>query len=196
MTFQNQNPEQFARDRIDALLRDAGWVIQPKSRIDWGAEPGVAIREYQTDVGPADYVLFVDCKPVGVIEAKREEAGHQLITVEEQSGEYASSKLKYLNNEPLPFVYESTGVVTRFTDRRDPKPRSHPVFSFHRPETFQAWLKQGQSLRSRLHNIPDLDPEPLRIWSNRFEKIGPVRWCKWRRGAGRHLLPLRRCIGC
>jgi type I restriction enzyme, R subunit len=162
MTFQNQNPEQFARDRIDALLRDAGWVIQPKSRIDWGAEPGVAIREYQTDVGPADYVLFVDCKPVGVIEAKREEAGHQLITVEEQSGEYASSKLKYLNNEPLPFVYESTGVVTRFTDRRDPKPRSHPVFSFHRPETFQAWLKQGQSLRSRLHNIPDLDPEGLR----------------------------------
>jgi type I restriction enzyme, R subunit len=107
------------------------------------------------------YVLFVDRKPVGVIEAKREEAGHQLITVEEQSGEYANSKLKYLNNEPLPFVYESTGVVTRFTDRRDPKPRSHPVFSLHRPETFQTWLKQGQSLRSRLHSIPTLDPTGL-----------------------------------
>jgi type I restriction enzyme, R subunit len=53
--------------------------------------------------------------------------------------------------------------VTRFTDRRDPKPRSHPVFSFHRPETFQAWLKQGQSLRSRLHDIPELDPEGLRV---------------------------------
>jgi type I restriction enzyme, R subunit len=157
MAFQNQNPEQFARDRIDALLRNAGWMVQPKSRIDWGAGLGIAIREYQTDVGPADYVLFVDRKPVGVIEAKREEAGHQLITVEEQSSEYASSKLKYLNNEPLPFVYESTGVVTRFTDRRDPKPRSHPVFSFHRPETFQAWLKQGQLLRSRLYNRPLAD---------------------------------------
>jgi hypothetical protein len=54
MTFQNQNPEQFARDQIDALLKDAGWVIQPKTKIDLGAGLGVAIREYQTDVGPAD----------------------------------------------------------------------------------------------------------------------------------------------
>ncbi|MEO0375761.1 MAG: DEAD/DEAH box helicase family protein [Cyanobacteria bacterium P01_A01_bin.17] len=162
MASANQNPEQQARDRIDVLLRDAGWVVQSKKQFDLGAGLGVAIREYQTDAGPADYVLFVDRQPVGVIEAKREEAGHRLTVVEEQSAEYADSKLKYLNNQPLPFVYESTGVLTRFTDRRDPKPRSRPVFSFHTPETFQAWLKQDQSLRARLRDLPGLDPEGLR----------------------------------
>jgi type I restriction enzyme R subunit len=162
MASANQTPEQQARDRIDALLRDAGWVVQSKAQVDLGAGLGVAIREYQTDAGPADYVLFVDRQPVGVIEAKREEAGHRLTVVEEQSTEYANSKLKYLNNQPLPFVYESTGVLTRFTDRRDPKPRSHPVFCFHQPQTFQAWLKQATSLRTRLLDLPGLEPAGLR----------------------------------
>ncbi|HML26849.1 MAG TPA: DEAD/DEAH box helicase family protein, partial [Methanomethylovorans sp.] len=111
--------------------------------------------------GPADYVLFVDKSPVGIIEAKKDEEGHRLTVVEEQSGEYATSKLKYLNNDPLPFVYESTGTLTRFTDHRDPKPRSRPVFSFHRPETFREWLKKEKSLRNRLQDIPGLRTEGL-----------------------------------
>lgn len=158
----NQNPEQQARDRIDAFLIQAGWVVQPKNKIDLSAGLGVAVREYQTDAGPADYVLFVDRQPTGVIEAKREEEGHRLTVVEEQSTGYADSKLKYLNNQPLAFVYESTGVLTRFTDRRDPKPRSRPVFSFHRPETFQGWLTEDKSLRARLLDLPELAIEGLR----------------------------------
>ena len=39
--------------------------MQSKSEINLNAGIGVAIREYQTDVGPADYILFVDKKPVG-----------------------------------------------------------------------------------------------------------------------------------
>lgn len=67
----NQNPEQIARDQIDKMLGDAGWIVQSKNKVDLSANIGVGVREYQTDVGPADYVLFVDRKPVGVIEAKR-----------------------------------------------------------------------------------------------------------------------------
>ncbi len=162
MASVNQNPEQKARDRIDTLLTQAGWQIQPKNQINLNAGLGVAVREYQTDAGPADYVLFVARQPVGVIEAKRQEEGHRLTIVEDQSTEYANSKLKYMSNQPLPFVYESTGILTRFTDRRDPKPRSRPVFSFHRPETFQAWLNQNKSLRARLLDLPDLPIEGLR----------------------------------
>lgn len=162
MTSRNQGPEQKARDRIDHLLTDAGWIVQPKTSINLGAGLGVAIREYQTAAGPVDYALFVNRVPVGVIEAKREEEGARLTVVETQSGEYADSKLKYLNNEPLPFVYESTGVLTRFTDRRDPKPRSRPVFSFARPETFQAWLRQDKPLRGRLQDLPVLETDGLR----------------------------------
>ena len=123
---------------------------------------GIAIREYQTGVGPADYVLFVGKKPVGLIEAKREEEGVRLTLHEEQSADYAAAKLKYLNNDPLPFVYESTGEVTRFTDYRDPKPRSRNVFTFHRPETFLKWLKEPKTLRAGIFDIPALQPDGLR----------------------------------
>ena len=158
----NQNPEQIARDGIDQMLVDAGWVVQSKNKVNIAANTGVAVREYQTDVGPADYVLFVDRKPVGIIEAKREEEGHRLTVVEEQSTEYAKAKLKYLDNDPLPFVYESTGTVTRFTDYRDPKSRGRSVFSFHKPETIADWLKKEKSLRARLLEIPELDTDGLR----------------------------------
>lgn len=158
----NQTPEQKARDKIDKMLAASGWVVQHKKKVNLAAGKGVAIREYQTDIGPADYVLFVDRKPVGIIEAKREEAGHILTVVEEQSTEYASAKLKYLDNDPLPFVYESTGIITHFTDYRDPKPRAKNVFSFHRPETISEWLKKEKSLRARLQDLPDLDEAGLR----------------------------------
>jgi type I restriction enzyme, R subunit len=157
----NQNPEQIARDNIDAQLIACGWVVQRKDRINLAANDGVAVREYQTDVGPADYVLFVDRKPVGVIEAKGEEHGFQLTQVEEQSLDYAQAKLKHLNNDPLPFVYESTGEVTRFTDYWDEKPRSRPVFSFHRPEKFREWLK-SDTLRNDLKQLPELPIDGLR----------------------------------
>jgi type I restriction enzyme R subunit len=158
----NQNPEQLARDRIDLQLNACGWTVQDKKSINLHAAAGVAVREYQTDVGPADYVLFVDRKPVGIIEAKRSEEGVHLTIHEEQSKEYADSKLKYLNNESLPFVYESTGEVTRFTDYRDPKPRSRNLFTFHRPETFREWMKEEKTLRGRLHNLPHLNTFGLR----------------------------------
>ncbi|MHB1332031.1 MAG: type I restriction endonuclease subunit R [Sulfuriferula sp.] len=158
----NQNPEQKARDTIDALLRQAGWTVQDNKKIDLNAGQGQAVREYQTDVGPADYVLFVDKKAVGVIEAKREEEGQRLTSHESQTEGYATAKLKWVNNKaPLPFLYESTGIITRFTDGRDPKPRSREVFSFHRPATLKEWLSQDASLRERLHHIPLLNPTHL-----------------------------------
>ncbi len=158
----NQTPEEIARDHIDRQLIQCGWIIQDKKKIDLWASLGVVVREYQTDTGPADYILFVNGKPVGVIEAKKEEEGYHLTSAETQSADYATSKLKHLNNDPLPFVYESTGVLTRFTDYRDPKPRSRPVFSFHRPETFHQWLKKEKTLRSRLLDLTVLPTEGLR----------------------------------
>lgn len=159
----NQNPEQIARDQIDARLVEAGWHVQTMKTLNWSAGQGIAVREYQTDTGPADYVLFVNRMAVGVIEAKPKDWGHKITTVEDQSAGYAEAKLKWVNNkEPLPFVYESTGVITRFTDRRDPKPRSREVFTFHRPETMAEWLSKPKSLRTRLHDIPVLDPTGLR----------------------------------
>ncbi len=160
----NQNPEQIARDAIDAQLRAAGWAVQSKDSINFRDGEGQAIREYTTDTGPADYVLFVDGHAVGVIEAKKETLGHNITTAEVQTEEYSAAKLKWVQSTgtPLPFLYEATGVLIRFTDQRDPKPRSREVFSFHRPETLRGWLAAGRSLRTRLQDLPALDPAGLR----------------------------------
>lgn len=158
----NQNPEQIARDKIDGMLVQSGWVIQNKTQINLAASVGVAVREYLTDVGPADYVLFVAQKPVGVIEAKRAEAGQNLSSVEDQAEDYANAKLKYIDNAPLPYVYVSTGDITKFTNYNDPKPRYREVFSFHRPETLLSWSKTDKTLRARLLDIPELPVDNLR----------------------------------
>ncbi len=173
MADSNQTPEQVARDKIDKKLSVAGWIIQDNNKINFSDGPGIAVREYQTEVGPADYVLFVDKKPVGIVEAKRAEWGHKITTVEEQSTGYSSANLKWvMNKEPQPFVYESTGELTRFTDRRDPKPRSREVFSFPRPETIQEWITQQIPLRARLQNLPVLGPTGLRVCQiNAIEKL-------------------------
>ncbi len=84
------------------------------------------------------------------------------VRVADQSSGYAGSKLKHLNNNSLPFVDESTGVLTYFTDYRDPKPRSRPLFTFHRPETLREWLSKAQSLRARMQKMPELHPLGLR----------------------------------
>ena len=159
----NQNPEQIARDQIDKQLSECGWIIQSKQRINLHAGLGVAVREYQTDVGPADYVLFVEGKPVGIIEAKREEEGQKFSVHETQVEEYAKAKLKLINNEPLPFLYLSTGTITRFADTRDPKPRFREIFTFHRPEGLQSWLRKEKSLRRRMaEDMPMLITDGLR----------------------------------
>ena len=115
--MQNQAPEQRARDRIDDQLRASGWVVQGMAELNPAAARGVAVREYPTDTGPMDFLLMVDGAPVGLIEAKREEEGHRISRVEEQSERYANAGLRHIGRADLRFVYEATGEITR-RDRR------------------------------------------------------------------------------
>ena len=122
-------PEEKARQLIDARLEQSGWVIQDLRRVNPMASLGVAVREYPTSTGPVDYALFVDGKPVGVVEAKRDEAGENITVVEEQSDRYANSTFKYITTEyKIRFAYEATGELTRFTDYKDVKFRSRLCF--------------------------------------------------------------------
>lgn len=156
------NPEAQARETIDALLAAAGWVVQDPDRLNLGAGPGVAVREFQLTTGAADYLLFVGRKAVGVVEAKP--AGTTLSGVADQSAKYLTGLADRVPHVqlPLPFAYESTGTETYFRDERDPEPRSRRVFAFHRPETLRAWLKDETTLRARLQALPPLDTAGLR----------------------------------
>ena len=135
-------PEQKARVSIDALLVQAGWHVCNVSSANIHAATGVAIREFplNTGFGFADYLLYVNGKACGVIEAKKQ--GATLTGVELQSGRYAQGLPTTLPawRRPLPFVWESTGIETHFTNDLDPEPRARAVFAFFRPELLVQWL--------------------------------------------------------
>jgi type I restriction enzyme R subunit len=170
-------PEEKARREIDKALAEAGWEVQSRDAVNLRAARGVAVREFplKKGYGFADYLIYVDGKAIGVVEAKKE--GETLTGVEIQAERYSiglpDSVPAHLR--PLPFLYQSTGVETRFTNRLDPQPRSRPIFHFHRPETLAQWIAAealgGRSdvrsislpstLRSRLKEMPPLDDPTL-----------------------------------
>src|ERR1700730_2655932 len=152
------SPEELAREKIDKLLTECGWILQNRSTINLAAGQGIAIREGLLKGGDeVDYLLFVEGKAIGTVEAKPE--GHTLTGVEEQSGKYGKGLLDVYPKwrDPLPFAYESTGVETQFTNQLDPSPKSRNVFAFHKPETLLEYLEPETQLNTRLVNLPTSD---------------------------------------
>ena len=168
----SKKPEQISRENIDKMLELSGWKIQDLNEMNLGKGIGVAVTEAHLKAGFSDYLLFVDRRPVGIIEAKPK--GFTLSGVAEQSEKYAKSNIVNLLaiNEPLSFCYESTGDETYFRDRRDPEPRSRRVFSFHRPETLKKWIEENDTLRSRLIETSRLVPlDRKKLWDCQHEAI-------------------------
>jgi type I restriction enzyme R subunit len=165
--------ENHAREVIDQLLEKTGWKVLDVKDANIHAGRGVAIREFplKSGHGFADYLLYVDGKAAGVIEAKK--AGTSLTGVEIQSEKYTSGLPDGLPAyvRPLPFCYESTGTETRFTNNLDPVPRSRPVFAFHQPALFAGeaeaaasqtaeaggtYTHQSITMLGRLQHMPEL----------------------------------------
>lgn len=176
-----RHPEEEARRDIDAALAAAGWVVQDPDAMNISAAQGVAVREFPlgTGHGRADYILYVDEEVVGAIEAKK--AGVSPASFEVQAEKYAAGLPAALPApvRPLPFLYQSTGVETHFTNGLDPVARRRELFTFHRPETLREWLDEEPlalpevegrpdprslvpaSLRARLQAFPSLDAPNL-----------------------------------
>lgn len=133
---------------------------------------GVSVREFPLETGKADYLLFVDRKAVGVVEAKPE--GTTLSGVADQAAKYSAGLPDNIPHVtlPLPFLYETTGVETYFRDERDLEPRSCRVFTFHRPETLADLVAEGDTLRSRLGGMPTQYPLiTTGLWGAQIEAI-------------------------
>lgn len=152
-------PEDKARIEIDKKLEAAGYVIQDMKELNPTAALGIIAREYPTESGPVDYLIFIEGRPVGVIEAKPTDKGEKLTTVAEQSKRYAESGLKHVSgNVDIRFAYEATDVLIRFCDYHDKNYRSREVFSFHKPEQLKTWLDDTDTLRNRMKQFPSFDP--------------------------------------
>lgn len=156
-------PEAKARQVIDEKLKISGWTVQDMKELNPSASIGVAVREFPTNTGPVDYALYVEGVPVGVIEAKKSDAGENITEVEGQSARYAHSTFKWVTIEyRIRFVYEATDKLTRFTDYDDIKYRSRSVYSFHRPETLAALLRQPDTIRNNMKHFPAFDETGFR----------------------------------
>ncbi len=166
--------------------------MQNSDSLNLYASKGVAVREFDLKPGhgTADYLLYVNQRAAGVIEAKPE--GSTLTGVEVQSEKYSTGLPDNLPayQRPLPFLYESTGAETQFTNRLDPEPRSRLVFSYHRPQTLANWVGASETpetgpkriseeggdylttynLRQRLKAMPLLDTSGL--WPVQESAIG------------------------
>lgn len=163
-------PEEKARREIDRQLSQSGWIVQDRRDMNISAGPGVAIREFPLPVGEADYLLYLDGKAAGIIEAKPE--GYTLTGVESQSAKYVNALPEGAPSHrlPLPFCYESTGKETQFTNLLDPDARSRLVFTFHRPEELRRLVGLDKQLRARLRELPPLNAEGL--WEIKKKAIG------------------------
>jgi type I restriction enzyme, R subunit len=184
--------EAYARQHIDNALAEAGWQVQDRDQANLHACQGVAVREFslKPGFGEADYLLYAGAKAVGIVEAKKQ--GQTLTGIEIQSGKYGDGLPDAVPAyvRPLPFLYETTGIETRFTNQLDPDPRSRPVFGFHKPQSLIDWASPAvvpeklkgiadevvvydgrATLRSRLRSMPPLPhgnlwPAQLRAVTN------------------------------
>ena len=163
------NPEEKAREEIDRQLAACGWLVQDHKAMNIMAGPGVAVREFPLKSGFADYLLYADGKVIGVIEAKPE--GHTLKGVEVQSSKYTLGLPDAIPHyrKPLPFAYESTGVVTQFTNSLEPDFRSREVFTFHRPEELLRLVQLDAQLRANLRALPELRTDGM--WPVQIEAV-------------------------
>ena len=166
-------PEEKARHEIDRQLIECGWQVQNHTEMNLSAGAGIAVREFPLKSGFADYLLYVDAKAVGVIEAKP--AGYTLTGVETQSAKYVDGLPDQVPHFrlPLPFAYESTDVVTQFTNGLNPEPRSREVFTFHRPEELRRLVNLGDDqLRANLQNMPEFNTTGLwRVQAEAIEQL-------------------------
>ncbi|MFZ5869190.1 MAG: type I restriction-modification enzyme R subunit C-terminal domain-containing protein [Actinomycetota bacterium] len=166
--------EQRARVLIDRQLAEAGWSVQNRAELNLFAGQGVAVREVimAAGHGRADYLLYVDQRAVGAIEAKP--TGSTLSGVEWQSAMYADGlppevRLKALTKEGrLPFIFEASGTETHVTNGFDPVPRARRIFLVPRPETLARILRDAEAdpdrptWRAKVRQMPALVTDGLR----------------------------------
>ncbi len=152
-------PEQSARVKIDSLLRDAGWEIVPRN----GYTPGVsavAIEEglLQGNL-EADYLLFLEGKAIGVLEAKKESSNLSEI-VASQAENYTHQLLSMYQywEDPLPFIYLSNGKELLFRNLKDPDGQYQPLKKMHTPKGMAKLAR----LTTYFVGLPRLEKNGLR----------------------------------
>jgi type I restriction enzyme R subunit len=176
--------EADTRKIIDFDLRQAGWEVDSKElRHSRGVRPqkgrNIAIAEWPTQTGPADYVLFRGLEPLGIVEAKRQHKNVANVVeqakrysrsydpkpAEKLSGPWGDFKIPFLfatNGRPyLAQLRDESGI--HFLDARHPNNHSRALDGWYTPEGLKELSRQDieaadQKLAATPNDLPDLRP--------------------------------------
>lgn len=131
--------------RIDPRIRAAGWtsIVPFVSNLDLSSLMGVAVTEYPTTNGPADYALCHGGSILGVAEAKKLTIGpNGVLTQAERYSRGVDQAPRHQGDFGVPFLYSTNGEQIRFHDIRDSLNLSREVRGFHSPEALQEMLSR------------------------------------------------------
>lgn len=195
--------EAETRKLIDAQLREAGWEadsLELDYRKGVRPEPGrnMAIAEWDTDSGPADYVLFVGLDPVAMVEAKK--FGTDIASVLNQAERYSlgfrgkgeaqaaprwpagHATVTGATHYRVPFVYASNGRPYHrqflsksgvwFRDVRDPTNHGKALDGWHTPEGLVRMLGQDRAASKALLQAEPFDY--LRLWKHQIKAVQAI----------------------
>lgn len=156
---ENLLPEEKARKKIDMLLKKAGWSIVPRDQYSPGVS-AVAIEEGILKGNlEADYLLFLEGKAIGVLEAKKESVSLDDV-VANQAENYTHKLLpmyQYWEN-PLPLIYLSNGKELLFKNAKIPGSTYQKLDAMHTPKE----MVKLAGINSFFAGLPTLDPKGLR----------------------------------
>jgi type I restriction enzyme R subunit len=142
--------------RIDPRLAAAGWTIAPADSLAAAGGKRLAIKEFATTNGPADYALIDGGQPIGVVEAKKLTLGPQgVLTQAERYARGIDQQPRYQGEFGVPFLYATNGEVLWFHDVRHPLNRSREISSFHTPAGLaQVLARDFDSEIAQLDELP------------------------------------------
>jgi type I restriction enzyme R subunit len=137
----HESERQTRKTRIDPKLRASGWTVVPYPG-DQRIGPAVAIEEYETDLGPADYVLADQDELLAVVEAKKLTVGPQgVLPQAERYARAIPSAQRFQGEFGVPNLYSTNGEEIWFHDVTHPMNRSRKVAAFH---TVKALREMGE----------------------------------------------------
>ena len=181
------NPEEKARVIIDRMFEEAGWKVVDRDKYAPNMT-AVAIREgLMVGNREADYLLFLNGKAVGVLEAKRIETDINSDIVQEQARLYTRSCPKWCQawfpNIPLPLAYVANSRDLMFYDTRKSNSEFEYCKKIHTPKEVKKLL----SLEDDYVGLPTLSPKGLRACQ--YEAITQLEQ-SFRNGENRALMVL------
>ena len=181
------NPEEKARVIIDRMFEEAGWKVVDRDKYVPNMT-AVAIREgLMVGNREADYLLFLNGKAVGVLEAKRIETDINSDIVQEQARLYTRSCPKWCQawfpNIPLPLAYVANSRDLMFYDTRKSNSEFEYCKKIHTPKEVKKLL----GLEDDYVGLPMLNPKGLRACQ--YEAITELEK-SYRNGENRALMVL------